>query len=583
MPLPFDPASLSATPPPPGNPMMGGGAPVITPPAAPNVQVQPPAPDPQQAAQAHDSLIGRTFKALTGTNTQYSVDPTTGKTIQTPVQNTPGQFFKNVVAAALLGGAMGEDKARQNEGSPLAAAVQGGTAVINRDQQLNQQRIGQARDEFQDQLKAQQNQREQSTADREAQEAPLRQQMLKAQTAQMNAATANQLAEAQSRGFTFHHEMADAGQAEAKMYEDSNVQPFARDIPESQIPEFLKNNPGAASQYHAVVTGTRTSLDKNGQPQWESTVSLYPNSASTVVTKDWLNTPKIQALKRTDPDWYSNLQQKAETGGTIDAQTRQATILRATAAYGEQTKANTDDLASKREQALIDEAKAHIGEYHAETAKLYKDQQQQDFANDSLAAVLRGDNGKDKKGIVQPVTAKQYASALPILRDSANLAHANWVTAISAAKDETDEKGPLHDEANKLGQEASDAASVVSGVVRRAGGNPEPGAATAGGSTQLRDPHGNMVEVPSGDVTKWLGKGYTQPGGGTNSDEQVTVKLGNTTQTMSRADFAANKAKWADIDPNVNPQAAAWKTAAVTGAAPAPPGPRTYVSPGSLY
>ena len=210
---------LTPTLPNPTNPMMGGGIPPIPAPTPPNVvpaSVSPmqgqPAPDPAaQANAAHDSLTGRAFKALSGQTTQYAIDPATGKMQQTQVQNTPGQFFKNVVAAALLGGAMGEDKARQNEGSGLAAFTQGGSAVVNRDEQQNQQRIQQAQQEYQNQLRAQQEAREQATSQREAQEAPLRQDMLKAQTASYNAQVVRDALDTQSKDFSYHNEVAEAG------------------------------------------------------------------------------------------------------------------------------------------------------------------------------------------------------------------------------------------------------------------------------------------------------------------------------------------------------------------------------------
>jgi len=573
---------------------MAGGAPSVSMPPPPNVQ---PAPNPQQAAAAHDSLIGKAFKALSGQTTQYSVGPD-GKMQQTQVQNTPGQFFKNVVASALLGAAMGEDKARQNEGSGLAAFAQGGNAVVNRDQQMNQQRIAQARADYEDQLKAQQNQREQSQADREAQEAPLRQQMLKAQTAGYNAQVARETIEAQGKDFSYHKDVADAGKQKAASIFDSNgIAPFKTGLSESEAAQFIKDTPGASSKYIAIPTGTKTTLDKNGQPVWENTFSLYDNSVTTPITDSWLKTPEMQALKTKDPDYYAVLQRKAAAKETITPEQRTSILTNAKVAYGEQTQRNAADLAAKREQALIDEAKAHMSQYYAEINKLHKDQQDQDFAKGALEAVLSGSNGTYKKGDKipsgakigdpMPVTPKQYAAALPVLTANAKTAHDDWIAAIDAAAHEDDPNGPLHKAVAQAGVDANEARSVVSGIIRRAGGN-ITNAEPAGGGRYI-DSDGTPYDLPDAATVKAFLAAHpnAKPSAGgaplPNQDEQVTVKLGNTTQVMSRGDFAANKAKWAKDDASVNPQAAAWKNATITGVAPPPPGPRTYVSPGALY
>lgn len=142
---------------------MGGGAPDVGNPTMPQVQQQQaPPPNPAQVAQvaqiAHDSQFGRMAKAILGQNSQYSVGPD-GTLQNNPVPEKPGQFFRTLLGAALLGGAAGAN------GDPrqgfLGGFVRGGAAGMGQAQQQDQMKRQQAQNDFNNQQKVQQQNREQ--------------------------------------------------------------------------------------------------------------------------------------------------------------------------------------------------------------------------------------------------------------------------------------------------------------------------------------------------------------------------------------------------------------------------------------
>src|SRR3984893_3137464 len=103
-----------------------------------------PKPSPQQQAAAadtaHHSGLGRIASTLLGKQTNFTVDPTTGTTIATEVQQKPGDLFRHILAGAILGGAAAHQgqisvdpvagqRTRMASG-PLAGFLAGGTAVM---------------------------------------------------------------------------------------------------------------------------------------------------------------------------------------------------------------------------------------------------------------------------------------------------------------------------------------------------------------------------------------------------------------------------------------------------------------------
>lgn len=117
-------------------------------PAAPGPQAPPPA----AADLAHHSMLGRAFRALMGNPVEYQSDAS-GKTVAVPVPQKPGQIFRGMIAAAIMGGAMGAKAPGGGFGGGFAAGEEG---VRQDRQQKDQQAYERARQGAADQRAAQQ-------------------------------------------------------------------------------------------------------------------------------------------------------------------------------------------------------------------------------------------------------------------------------------------------------------------------------------------------------------------------------------------------------------------------------------------
>lgn len=539
MPLPsFDPAQASAQAGPPnpmGGPTMGGGAPNLPVPPPPAVQVNSPQP-PQDPNQIHDSLVGRAFKALSGQTPQYSVDPKTGQTVQTEVPNTPGQFFKNVVAAALVGGAMGADKARQNGGSGLSAAFQGGQANITRDQQLNQQRIEQAQQQFKNEQSAQQSQRE-------ATEAPLREQLLKAQIAGENRRQFQEETAFQNQTHQYATTVADQGKIDEQAFTAVGAKPAQEGITSEDLQKFIASNPGAAAQYKAVPIDVKYTTvkgpDGTDHLSWENVYNLYKLDQPLAITKDMLASDKYQALKKEDPGAYDILSKTIDKNGnaTLPLSQYLATNRAADAAYQTQE-------AKQKLSLSVDELKARISAQKTEQAKAYADlglisiekQMKQLDLDDrklvdgaELALQNNGQNPADKDHLQPWNMNLAQVSALDKLYN-ANLSTAigAWQKAKTAETNDPenpDAKTQVREAGNLVGQ-ASDQLNQLN-TVRNKLGLTLPKTATV----QLVDRDGNTVEAPAAKVDELLGKGYKRPGAASATPPAGGQSLGSVVGT----------------------------------------------------
>ena len=129
-----------------------GGPPQITPQLAQNAAI----------GAAHKSL----GQLLMGSSTSYVQTPNGPVPVQT--QNKPGQFFRNVLASAIMGGAAGgETNMRDSAGSGWGAAARGAGAARAGFQQQDQQAQQQAQQQFQNQQSAAKEQREETNEERQ--------------------------------------------------------------------------------------------------------------------------------------------------------------------------------------------------------------------------------------------------------------------------------------------------------------------------------------------------------------------------------------------------------------------------------
>jgi len=342
-----------------------------------NAQPQPVQPTPEQATAAHDSMIGRAFKVLSGQNTQYQVDPTTGRTIATQSQNTPGQFFKNIVAAALVGGAAGADNANtRTAGSGLASAMKGGTAVIDRDKQLDQERVQRAQQEYQNELTAQKNQREQSEEGRQVQNFQNQQVMFKAQMANSNLQTLKLQQELRGSDFGYHQEVANAGKVKANVYLNAGIKPIT-EIPESEVPDFVANRKGSSTDLDWVATDTKPITHPDGTVSYESIMSAFPKSEDPskkqfTVTKNLLDDWKKNGMDKYHPELFNNLKVGKDIDGTqFAALTQRNEELISRNLSKQKLTADIADVKSQVQLRAADAAKAYAdaAKTHAEISE----------------------------------------------------------------------------------------------------------------------------------------------------------------------------------------------------------------------
>ena len=119
---------------------------------------------------AQNAAIGAAHKSLgqllMGSSTSYVQTPNGPVPVQT--QNKPGQFFRNVLASAIMGGAAGgETNMRDSAGSGWGAAARGAGAAAQGQQQRQQQAQQQAQQQFQNQQSAAKEQREETNEERQ--------------------------------------------------------------------------------------------------------------------------------------------------------------------------------------------------------------------------------------------------------------------------------------------------------------------------------------------------------------------------------------------------------------------------------
>lgn len=135
-------------------------------PSAPSQQYQAPqqqtqvATQPQPEPPTHHHALAGVLSAIAGPPPPvHQIDPQTGQMQTLPGKDGPGDAFRRILAGALTG--MGAGAAAGATGHPGAGILggigAGGTAVMNRQQALNQQDIENQQKQFDEQQKAQLN------------------------------------------------------------------------------------------------------------------------------------------------------------------------------------------------------------------------------------------------------------------------------------------------------------------------------------------------------------------------------------------------------------------------------------------
>jgi hypothetical protein len=228
-------------------------------PASPDIQAalaQKQATDQAVQAQAqHEQMLGKVAKFLMGKESTYSVDPNTGKTVETPVQSSPSDFWRRIVGGAILGGMVGS-KAGADAGNPFAAAVAGAGAVQQHNDQQDQQKQQAARDDFKQSQEAARGKREQQEFDTNE---ILRKQQIHANN--MESLKTDMALEGQS--YDLHKGEVDRQAGNLDAYSQSGIKPVFQHIPSYQIAKTIQGNPGAGS-LDWVPSGVNAADPKTG-------------------------------------------------------------------------------------------------------------------------------------------------------------------------------------------------------------------------------------------------------------------------------------------------------------------------------
>ncbi|MCI0421069.1 MAG: hypothetical protein L0312_17890, partial [Acidobacteria bacterium] len=207
-------------------------------------------PQPAAAAPARQqSWLGKAARALfTGENVNYAYDDA-GQLVETRTPMKKGQIFRNMLAGALLGGAVGA-------GDPThtfaGGAVRGAAGVREKEEQMDLVRRKQAQEAYEMRLKGVQAGREGERLDLEKQKLELekkeqktRETLAQAQTAMYNSEVFKNNVLSQGASLDQHLAMKKADENDINVFKSMGLQPAFR-VPEGEITDLLKKRPDAA-------------------------------------------------------------------------------------------------------------------------------------------------------------------------------------------------------------------------------------------------------------------------------------------------------------------------------------------------
>jgi hypothetical protein len=312
----------------------------------------PPAqPQSEQAAQAHKHIWDSLGK---GVDTEYNIDPQTGKTVATQTPQKPGQFFRNILAAAATGAqGIGPNHGEQNFAQGLMAGLGGGVVAANNltDKQ-NAEKRQQAQQDYQNQLKAQEEQRKSNEETRQVKQFDYQQQMDKIMLAneKIKAVGLAQIAhqqeydkdlEGQSYGVNL---LKVHDKVKADAYNSAGMKPVATyradELVDPQTGRMSKAFKDAHPNYlgydQAVIDSEKVPVldaegkqtkDANGILQYrnEAVYALYNPLA--VVTDDMVSKAKSTGIDKQNPNMFKKMEamNKAwHTNGSPDPNTVKA-------------------------------------------------------------------------------------------------------------------------------------------------------------------------------------------------------------------------------------------------------------------
>ncbi len=324
----------------------------------------------QTADTQHHSALGKAFRSIMGNDVSYQINPQTGKMEQTETPQKPGQFWRGIIAATVLGGATA---ARSKAPGFIQGAAEGGEAVVDKSQQQDLLKRQQAQEQFKDQLAAR--------------SANTEEDLKRAQIAMHNAHTLHENQIMQREDYSFHKDVADHGKTQLQPFinADPTLVKF-QDIPETQMTDLLKNNPDSQ---HLLwePTGTRIVIGADGKPNVEATYSGVDPKGNVKVTTDQIDSWKKAGLDQIygKATWDVLTKDKELPANTYMAINQKAQELTNKQLIDKKTKLDAD-----KESAAIDLAKAQTKHFNAEAGKLWAEEKDKKMATEAFDVLSTG-------------------------------------------------------------------------------------------------------------------------------------------------------------------------------------------------
>jgi hypothetical protein len=258
-----------------------------TPAAAPTSQLA----DNPVVKSARNALFGKVtgdiFHSIAGGHYEDSIDPNTGKTVQTFVKASPGEWARNTVNAALLGmQGIGPNHGENTFTQGLLAGLTGGTkARMEQSEKQKEEAKQEAQQQYANQLKAKEDQRQDKKLS-------LDEQLNQVAIANHNQEMAARKIMMDTQAYSFskekgldiaapliqHSQMSvEADKPLVEGYKSLGVEPVASNITEDQVNKYVADHPGATVSQIAAHVGTQTEYDPvTGKATVKDIYSIYP-------------------------------------------------------------------------------------------------------------------------------------------------------------------------------------------------------------------------------------------------------------------------------------------------------------------
>ena len=234
-----------------------------------------PAPGPDAVAKhTIGRAVGSIFGGLQPTQTSYSIDPATGKTISTTSKTPPGQWARGIVAAGLLGaGGIGPEHGEHTFAQGLLSGLTGGAQAMSAQRgEQDAKAKEQAQQDYANQLKAKE---------------------LSQKELMNNAAIANYTQDTLMKKYQIMKYAADDSEHGAqlavatdvpilKIMQDANNAPIKTDLNAADFKKDLADNTNAINAHSVIpiVTGYQAVKHTDGSTSYEPIGNLYSSTVT---------------------------------------------------------------------------------------------------------------------------------------------------------------------------------------------------------------------------------------------------------------------------------------------------------------